>query len=155
MSASCPQEAEVSRAVGTREWQESVGTHVAECTYCWEIVQTSHWMQALVEGPTKNRDLGDAEQLWRKAQLAERQAKANKNQGFLEWLEVLSGTVVPLSLAGWVAWNWYEIQGQVTALLIGSWPQLWATAYSLSSLAPAVLVLAAISSVYPLFTRCC
>ena len=155
MSASCPHETEVSTAVRTDEWHESIANHVADCALCREIVQASHWMQALAQSPTKSPSLGDAEQLWRRAQLAERPAKARKNQGFLEWLEVLSGTVVPLSLVAWVAWNWYEIQGQVTALLIGWWPQLSAGAYSFSGLAPALLILAAMSSVYPLFTRYC
>lgn len=149
----CPQEAAVTKAARTGEWTDSLRTHAAECAICREVVQTAHWMQALAQSPAKNHTMSDADLLWRRARLAERQAQAEKSQRGLEWLEILSGAIVPLGLAGWVAWNWYAIQGEATKMLIGLVPQLSLAAYSFSTLAPALLILAALSLAYPLLVR--
>jgi hypothetical protein len=151
--ANCPHEAAVSKAARTNEWQESLTTHLAECAHCREIVQASRWMQALAQTTAKTATLPDAQLLWTRAQLADRTAQAVRTRRLWEWVEVLSGATVPLGLAAWVAWNWYVIQGEATKLLVGLAPQLSLAAYSFSSLAPALLILAAISLAYPLLVR--
>ena len=149
----CPQEAAVLRAARTGEWPEALAAHAAQCRHCREIADTARWMQALAQSSEKNPALPDAKLVWWRAQLAEQRAKAERTRNALGWLEIASGTVVPLGLAGWVAWHWYEIQARATLLLTGELSQFPAAAYAVASLAPALLFLAAISLVYPLFIR--
>jgi hypothetical protein len=110
-------------------------------------------MQALAHGSEPAPQLPDARLVWRRAQLSHRRAEPDKKRRLLEWLAIASGGAVPISLAAWVAWNWFVIQFQATALLAGWLPQFWAGAYVLASLAPAALLLAAISLAYPLLSR--
>jgi hypothetical protein len=151
--AACPHEAAVTRAARSGAWPESLAAHVAGCARCREIVQTSRWMRALAHGSEPAPDVPDATLVWWRAQLSERRAKPEKTGTLLEWLAVASGGAVPLALAGWVAWNWFLIQGQAARMLAGWLPQFWAGAYALASLAPAALFLAALSLAYPLLSR--
>jgi hypothetical protein len=68
-------------------------------------------------------------------------------------LETASGAVVLMGLAGWVAWHWFAIQAEAMKMLFDLAPQFALAAYSLAVLAPAVLLLAAMSLAYPLFVR--
>jgi hypothetical protein len=146
---SCPQEEAILKAARAGELPEDFASHALRCAVCREIVQTARWMQSLAQGAVAGAALHDARLVWWNAQLADRRAKAEKTRTVLEWLEVFPGAIVPVVLAGWVAWNWFAIQGQATRL-IGEWlPQFWA-AFALASLAPALLCLAAIFLAYPL-----
>ncbi len=149
----CPQEAAVLRAVRTGEWPEALAIHAAGCAPCRGIVQAAQWMQSLVQSSEKNLVLPDAKLVWWRAQLADRRAKAEGTQSVVEWLAFVSGAIAPLGLAGWVAWNWFGIQWQAARLLAGWSPQWAAAAYWFTSLAPALLFLAALSLAYPLLVR--
>jgi len=147
----CPQEAAVTKAVRTGSLQTAFTAHAATCTVCQEIIQASSWMQALARNSEINPTLPDASLLWWRARLSEKQAKAEKAQDVLEWAEVTSAAAISLGLAGWVAWNWYAIQGSMTWILAGA--QLWVTTSSMPILFPpiiAVLCLAALVVAYPI-----
>ena len=150
---SCPQEAAVWKAVRAGEWPEALATHAAGCAPCRGIVQAAQWMQSLAQTPEKNLAVPDANLIWWRAQLADRRAKTEKTQGVEEWLAFVSGAIVPLGLAAWVAWNWYGIQSAAGGLLMGLAPQFSLAAVPLAALAPALLFLGAISLAYPLLVR--
>ena len=124
----CPQEAAVTKAVLTGDMQTSLKTHAATCTICREIIQASSWMQALARSSESNHTLPDASMLWWRARLSEKQAKSEKAQDILEWVEITSAVAILFGLAAWVSWNWYGIQELMTWILAGT--QLWLTAYS-------------------------
>ena len=149
----CPQEAAVLKAVRAGEWPEALVTHAAGCALCRGIVQTAQWMQALAQTPEKILAVPDANLVWWRAQLADRRAKTEKTQSVEEWLAFVSGAIVPLGLAAWVAWNWYGIQAAAGGLLMGLAPQFSLAAVSLAALAPALLFLGAISLAYSLLVR--
>jgi hypothetical protein len=147
----CAQEASVTKAVRTGNWDESLTTHSAKCPVCQEIIQTASWMQALARSPETISTLPDASLLWWKARLAEKQAKAEKAQAISEWVEIASGAAISIGLAAWVAWNWLAIQAQM-ARVLGAM-QLWVTAYSTTLLflpVTAVLCLALAVLTYPI-----
>jgi len=147
----CPQEAAVTKAVRTGNWEESLTIHAAACAVCLEIIQTASWMQALARSSEAISTLPDASLLWWKARLSEKQAKAEKAQEVSEWVEIASGAAIASGLAAWVAWNWLAIQ--VLATRFTGAMQLWVTAYSTSALflpVSAVLCLALAVLTYPI-----
>jgi hypothetical protein len=157
--ASCPREAVVLRAVRTGVWEEGLAAHVAKCAECGEVVQASHWMQALAQNSEKPM-LPDASLLWWSAQLSERNEKAENAQEFFDWMEIISAIVIAAGLAGWIGWNWYAIQSTFISFVAEVWPQLWTTAGSVTDLTPIVLLLGAvipsliaIALTYPLAIR--
>jgi hypothetical protein len=150
---SCTQEAAVLRAVCAGEMPQTLASHAAGCAVCREIVETSHWMQSLARGTAQSVALPDAKLVWWQARLADRQAKAERTKGWLEWLEIAPGAIVPLGLAGWVAWHWYSIQAEAMKLLLSLAPQFVVTAYSFAMLAPVSLLFAAMFLMYPLLVK--
>jgi len=151
--ASCTQEAAVTKAARTNAWSESLATHAAGCAVCREVLETARWMQALARDRGEDSQPPDASLVWWRMQLADRRAKAEKTRTVLEWAEIVSGAIVPLGLAGWATWNWFAIQGAAASLMIDLAPQFPLAVLSLSALVPALLVLGAISLVYPLVAR--
>ena len=135
----CAQEAAVTKAVRTGNWEEYLTAHAATCAVCREIIQTASWMQALARSPETNSTLPDASLLWWKARLSEKQEKAERAQEVSEWVEIASVTAISIGLAGWVAWNWLAVQASMTTLMVTM--QLWVTA---SSTAPLFLPLSAV-----------
>jgi len=147
----CPQEAAVTKAVRTGNWEESLTAHAAACAVCQEVIQTASWMQSLARSPETISTLPDASLLWWKARLSERQAKAEKAQEVSEWVEIASGAAIAIGLAAWVAWNWLAIQALMTRFM--GEMQLWVTAYSTSLLVlpvTVVLCLALAVLTYPI-----
>ena len=128
--AVCPQEAAVLRAARTDQWEESLTAHVAECAICREIVVTSRWMHTLAQRSEENFVLPDANLLWWRAHLSQKQAEAERAQKPLEVIEVVSEAAIALAaialaLAGWLTWNWSEVPGVMTKLLVRLFSQLW------------------------------
>lgn len=140
----CPHEAAALRAGRTGHWQESLRTHVAECASCQETVQLSRWMQGLAQGVEWNLALPDADLLWWKARLAQRQAEVERAQKPLEWVEVGVPATIAVGLAGWLAWNWPSVQTWLAKLLVGMLPQLWKTTWAVASSATALSTSAAL-----------
>lgn len=156
----CPQEGGVFNAVRTGTWGEDLSTHAAACAVCREIVEVSRWMKTLAESPEGTDPLPDAGLVWRRSQLSEKQAEAERAQNILDWAEFTFGAVVCAALAGWIGWNWDAIQGRLTSLWANAWQGLWAAGPSafgampvLSSSSIVILSLAAIVLAYPLLVR--
>lgn len=141
--ANCPREAELLKAVRTGMWEEGLSAHVLKCADCREIAQASQWMQTLAQNSEKPT-LSDASLLWWRAHLSEKQAKAERAQELLEWTEIISAIIIFAGLAGWVGWNWYAIQTQLTLFLTDTWSQLWITASSALNTTPITLSLGAV-----------
>lgn len=148
----CPHEEAVARAARTGNWETSLTTHATTCPICREIMKTSTWMQALARSSESSLSLPDASLLWWRAQLSEKQAKAERSQDLLEWIAFASVAVPSLGLIVWLAWNWYAIQGWIAWILVGAQPRM--TAYSVLILLPPIITLlslAAVVLVYPIF----
>jgi hypothetical protein len=131
--AGCPREADVLKAIRTRIQEEALSDHLAECAVCKEVVQASRWMRDLATDCEETRPLPDASLLWRRAQLSQLQAKAEKAQEFLEWRDIISAIVISAAVAGWIGWNWSAIQTQLASFLADAWAQTWITASSVVS----------------------
>jgi len=117
-------------------------------------------MQALARSSEKPVTLRDASLLWWRAQLSEKQAKAERAQEFLEWVELIPATIISAGLAAEIGWNWNAIQTLLTSLLTDQWPQLWISASSVVSPTPimfsldaVILFSVAIVLVLPLLVR--
>jgi hypothetical protein len=152
---SCPREAEVFKAVRSGMWEEGLSAHLVNCVDCREIVQASRWMQALAQG-SETPTVSDASLLWWSAQLSVRQAKTEKAQEFLDWVELISATVVSAGMAVWVGWNWYAIQSSLNSLFADSWAQFWTLVSpgvnmtpNMLSLSSLILVVVSIVLAYP------
>lgn len=132
----CAQESAVSRAARTGQWETSLQTHAADCASCREIVQTARWMRTLARRPAGNAALPEPGMVWWKAQLAERQAKTERLQKVLEWVEAVTALILAVALAGGFAWSWPHIQGQFADAMSGFWPQWWKVTLSAVSAIP-------------------
>lgn len=157
----CSHEDAVARASVTGIWPEAVAVHAGECAVCREVAETARWIQALAASPEdaaaadagkiaagSDRPLPDPELIWKRAQM-DRQTRMRAFPA-LEWARTALAAAAPIGLAGWVAWNWYAIEGTAGQFLMATWPQLTLVTYALASVAPAALLLAALSLGYPL-----
>jgi hypothetical protein len=147
----CAQEAAVTKAVRTGNWEESLTAHAATCAVCRDIIEAASWMQALARSPEAISTLPEASLLWWKARLSEKQEKAERVQDVSEWVEIASVTAISIGLAAWVAWNWLAVQTSMTKLMVTM--QLWVTASSTSLLflpVSVVLCLAFAVLTYPI-----
>jgi hypothetical protein len=147
----CAQEAAVTKAVRTGNWEESLTAHAATCAVCRDIIEAASWMQALARSPEAISTLPEASLLWWKARLSEKQEKAERVQDVSEWVEIASVTAISIGLAAWVAWNWLAVQTSMTKLMVTM--QLWVTASSMSLLflpVSVVLCLAFAVLTYPI-----
>lgn len=166
---SCNQEGAIAGAVRSGEWNEGLEAHLRTCAACRSVQEAVRWMQALASeaqpSAIPESDLPDAQVLWLRAQLFERQAAAENAQRVLQWVEVAWVTAVCVGLGFWLAWNWNEIGGEIANWLgwglFDAWPTLWT---KLSSYSPtnastlffsalAVISLLALAVAYPLRAR--
>jgi hypothetical protein len=116
-----------------------------------EIVEASRWMQDLTQSYECNVTLPDASLVWSRARLFEKQGEANKAQDIFEWAEVLYATVISLSVAAWLAWNWYAILGLISWSVAGMQSWLAFGSASILTLSVAgVFGLVALALTYPL-----
>lgn len=148
--AICPEEAAVLRAIRAGQWPEALQAHGAVCTACQETAQLSHWMRGLALGPQENLALPEAGLLWCKALLAQKQAEVERAQKPLEVIEAVSASVIALTSAGWLAWNWPGIQGWWNGLLAGLAPQYWKAGWWAASSAMTLST----SAVLPIVVLC-
>lgn len=149
----------VTQAIRTQVWPESVAAHAEECEICQDVAQTARWLQALASGSRANESaagtspLPDPGLVWWKAQLTETDSQNKRAQILLEGVQIGSTVIIPIGLAGWVAWNWYSIELMAERFLVETWPQISFATYTLASLVPAFLTLAALALSYPLLVR--
>lgn len=155
----CLRQEEVTKAIRSQQWPEAIAAHVADCEICQGVTQAARWMQAMASSPFADAaapaasSLPDPELVWWKAQLNERHSGMEQGRLLLEILQIGSTVVAPIGLAGWVAWNWYDIQAVAERFLLDTWPQISIATYALASLAPAVLTLSALALGVPFFIR--
>jgi hypothetical protein len=153
----CPREEAVSEAVRSGKWEGPITRHAAECQICREIVQTSRWMQAMAESVESVSALPDASVMWWRAQLSEREAKLERTQKALEWLQIISSVLVSAGLLVWAVWNWRAVAGAMAWLSSDVWSRVWVAAYLLAVSAPdffwpivVMVSLAMVAVAYPL-----
>jgi hypothetical protein len=154
---SCPYEEATSVAARSGKWDSRLEKHAHECVVCQEVVLASSWMQTLGQETAQDRatdhDSRDASLLWWRAQLTEKQARAEQAQSVLDWTEVFVACAVAAALAGWALWNWALMQAGVDWLVTNLSPQTWMAAYMLGNLswsALIVLSLAVLLVAYPI-----
>jgi hypothetical protein len=160
----CSREDAVARASVTGIWPEELAAHADECAVCRDVAQTARWIQTLAVSAQDatipdagnfaagtDRPLPDPDLIWKRAQLDSKNFR--RTVPALEWLRVALAAAAPIGLAGWVAWNWYAIEGVAGQFLLATWPQLSMVTYVLASIAPAALLLAALSLGYPLLAE--
>jgi hypothetical protein len=157
---SCPQEEKALKAVGTGAWEEDLSAHVAGCEVCGDIVRVSGWMQALAAGPERAQRLPDAERLWLRAQLSEKQTEAERAHKILDWAEFIFSVLVAAGVLGWIGWNLDAVQTRLSPFSANAWQQLWATVSYLAVATPilsgfgfVIFSLIAIVLAYPLLVR--
>ena len=160
----CSREDAVARASVTGIWPEELAAHADKCAVCRDVAQTARWIQTLSVSAQDatipdagnfaagtGRPLPDPDLIWKRAQLDSNNLR--RTVPALEWLRVALAAAAPVGLAGWVAWNWYAIVGAAGQFLLATWPQLSMVTYVLASVAPAALLLAALSLGYPLLAE--
>ncbi len=156
----CPQEANILKAVRAGIWEESITTHIAACPTCRELARTARWMQSLAKTSANAPPLADPARIWWRAQLSEKQAKAERTQEVFEWTEIISASILCAAFAAWFIWDWSAIQTLAISYLAGSWPHSWlaaslihGTAPAIFSLSAAILSILAIILAFPLLVR--
>ena len=78
----------------------------------------------------------DASLLWWRAQLSERQAKLERTQRAVEWLQIVSSVLVGAGLLVWAVWNWRAVLGALGWLSSDVWSRVWLAGYLLAVSAP-------------------
>ncbi len=140
----CSKQEEVSNAIRSQQWPDLIAAHVAECEICRDVTSAARWMQSLADSSDADsvapvtRALPDPGLVWWKAQLSERHSRPEKGRLFMETMQICSMVITPIALAGWVAWNWYDIQAVAERFLLDMWPQISIATYAVASLAPAI-----------------
>lgn len=150
----CPQEDAVTNAARRGAWPEELAAHAAECSVCREIKQASQWMQAFAE-PVSERNsheegLPDAAWVWRRAQWAREDERAETMDAVLQAASTAAFAGISGGFAVWIASNWQAIEAAAERFLLTSWPQLPVSLHGLASLAPLALLVAAAAFIYPL-----
>jgi hypothetical protein len=124
-------------------------------------------MQALGQESAREaqESLPDAQILWLRAQLSERQAAAERAHKALQWVEIACVAAACAGLGIWLAWNWNAIGGEIgdglSWALFEAWPALWGNVYAygpvnapiLFTSAVAAISLVALGIAYPLLVR--
>jgi hypothetical protein len=164
---SCSQESGVALAVRRGEWSEPLQAHLRECAICRGVQESARWMQALEQerAPEAHESLPDAQILWLRAQLSERQAAAERAHNALQWVEIACVAAACAGFGIWLVWNWNAIGGEIgdglNWALFEAWPALWGNVYAygpvnapiLFTSAVAAISLAALGIAYPLVAR--
>lgn len=163
----CSQESAVARAVRSGEWSEPLQAHLRECKVCRGVQEAAHWMQALSQGTARDaqESLPDAQILWLRAQISERQAAAERVHKILQWVEIACVAAACAGLGMWLVWNWNTVGSEIGDglewALFEAWPALWGSLYAYGPINAPILfssVVAAVSLValgiaYPLLAR--
>lgn len=156
----CPQEQAVSEAARSGKWEGAIARHAAECQLCQQIVQTTHWMQAMSQDIEGVSPLPDASLLWWRAQLSDRHAKLERTQNAVEWLQILSSVLASAGLLVWAVWNWRAVLAALAWLSSDVWSRVWLAGYLLAVSAPntfwpiaVVVSLAMVVLAYPLLEK--
>ncbi len=116
--AQCAHEKEVARALQS-DWTPALRAHAAECPVCSEVALVSGFLQTEAELARAEAVLPDPGRIWRKAQLASRQAAAERALRPIALMEKLTLVCVVLVFGVAFLWNWQRIVawlGRLTVL---------------------------------------
>jgi hypothetical protein len=157
---SCPYEDATTGAARSGNWDSLLEKHAYECVVCREVLLASSWMQTLEQevpqASAANDDSRDASLLWWRAQLTEKQARAEQAHWILEWTEMFVACALAAALVGWALWNWALLQAAVDWLVTSLSPQTWMAAYMPGTLSWSpliVLSLAVLLIAYPILAE--
>lgn len=123
--ANCPEEMAVAKAARAGKWEASLAEHAASCAVCREVTGTSRWMKALAENRQRAFTATDAQMVWAQARLAREQEKAGRTQEFLDWAEIAIFAIASCAVAGWMAWDWAQVQSAVGSVVTEPLLQAW------------------------------
>jgi hypothetical protein len=110
-SANCPQENEVAKAARSGAWDDALRAHAKGCAICRDVAAAAGWMQNLARREETDLDSRQASLIWWKAQLAEKQARAERAQEIAAWIEIVFAALLVAGIAGWVTAGWQSLQG--------------------------------------------
>jgi hypothetical protein len=133
----CPQEGAIARAVRTGHWNESLKAHAAGCSRCREVMLAAQAMQSLAL-PREGDSMPPASRIWCLALLEQKQREASRARRSLAAANLGISAVLLLASVGWLAWNWPQLQSQLTAWRASFLPQLWRAAWLLAEQALAL-----------------
>ena len=132
-SKGCPQEASVSRAARTGQWDDALEAHAAACPACAEAVLISNSLRAIALDTEDHKPLPDPYLVWLKAKLTERQVASQRAAKPWDLAEALGQCVVGVVLAGWLLAEWPSIQQQLTEWMPVHWQADWSPTWQVMS----------------------
>ncbi len=132
-SKGCPQEASVSRAARTGQWDDALEAHAAACPACAEAVLISNSLRAIALETEDHKPLPDPYLVWLKAKLTERQVASQRAAKPWDLAEALGQCLVGVVLAGWLLAQWPSIQQRLTEWMPSRGLEDWSPAWSLMS----------------------
>ena len=128
-SKGCPQEASVSKATRTGQWDNALEEHAATCPVCSEVALISDSLRTIALETEDHKSLPDPYLVWLKAKLAERQAASHRVSKRWDLAEALSQCVAAVVLAGWLWAEWPSIYQRLAewmpASALGDWSLAW------------------------------
>jgi len=107
--AQCVHEEEVARAAQSGDWPAALRAHADECPVCSEVALVSSFLQCEAESARADAVLPDAGRIWRKAQLASKQAAAERALRPIALMERLTLACAVLVFGAAFLWNWPRI----------------------------------------------
>ncbi len=117
-NANCPRENEVAEAARSNEWDDSLRAHAQGCDICRDVATAAGWMQNLARREETDLDSRQASLIWWRAQLAEKQARAERAQEIAAWIEIVFAALLVAGIAGWVTAEWQSLQGAAAWLWV-------------------------------------
>ena len=105
----CIHEEEVARAAQSGNWPTALRGHANECPVCSEVALVSAFLQTEAESARTEAVLPDAGRIWRKAELATRQAAAERALRPIALMEKLTIACAVLVSGAVFLWNWQRI----------------------------------------------
>ncbi len=132
-SKGCPQEASVSRAARTGEWDDALEAHAAACPVCGEVALVSNSLRTIALETDNYKPLPDPYLVWLKAKLTERQVSSQRASKPWDLAEALGQCVVGVVLVGWLLAEWPSIQQRLTEWMPSHRLEDWSPGWSLMS----------------------
>ena len=107
--AQCRYEDQIARAAQSGDWPAALRAHAQECPICSEVALVSAFLQSEAESAPAEAVLPDASQIWRKAELAARQAAAERALRPIALMEKVTVACAVLAFGAVLLWNWQRI----------------------------------------------
>ena len=128
-SRGCPQEASVSKATRTGQWDDALEEHAATCPVCSEVALISDSLRTIALETEDHKPLPDPYLVWLKAKLTECQAASLRRSKPWDLAEALGQCVMGVVLAVWLWSEWPSIYQRfaewMPARALGDWSPAW------------------------------